>query len=70
MKPFTPLVAWKSQQGTRGKEQNDDHHGWFAIERSDLQHTIYVALVADGVTSTEGGAQASRIAVKAARTAS
>lgn len=69
MKPFTPLVAWKSQQGTRGKEQNDDHHGWFAIERSDLQHTVYVALVADGVTSTEGGAQASRIAVDAVRAA-
>lgn len=69
MKPSTPLVAWKSQQGTRGKEQNDDHHGWFAIERSDLQHTVYVALVADGVTSTEGGAQASRIAVDAVRAA-
>jgi len=60
----TPLVAWKSQQGTRGKE-NDDHYGWFAIERHDLRRTIYVALVADGVTSTEGGAQASRIAVEA-----
>ena len=69
MKPSIPLVAWKSQQGTRGKEQNDDHHGWFAIERSDLQHTVYVALVADGVTSTEGGAQASRIAVDAVRAA-
>lgn len=69
MKPSTPLVAWKSQQGTRGKEQNDDHHGWFAIERSDLQQIVYVALVADGVTSTEGGAQASRIAVDAVRAA-
>ena len=69
MKLSTPLVAWKSQQGTRGKEQNDDHHGWFAIERSDLQHIVYVALVADGVTSTEGGAQASRIAVDAVRAA-
>ena len=69
MKLSTPLVAWKSQQGTRGKEQNDDHYGWFAIERSDLPHPIYVALVADGVTSTEGGAQASRIAVDAVQAA-
>lgn len=69
MKLPTPLVAWKSQQGTRGKEQNDDHHGWFAIERSDRQAVVYVALVADGVTSTEGGAQASRIAVDAVRAA-
>lgn len=61
---LTPLVAWQSQQGTRGKE-NDDHYGWFVVERHDQQHTIYVALVADGVTSTEGGAQASRIAVDA-----
>lgn len=68
MNSFTPLVAWKSQQGTRGKE-NDDHHGWFAIERNDLRQTLYIALVADGVTSTEGGAQASRIAVEAVRAA-
>jgi serine/threonine protein phosphatase PrpC len=64
----TPLVAWKSQQGTRGKG-NDDHYGWFAVERSDLRRTVYIALVADGVTSTEGGAQASRIAVEAVRAA-
>lgn len=64
MKSPTPLVAWQSQQGTRGKE-NDDHYGWFAVERRDQQRTVYVALVADGVTSTEGGAQASRIAVDA-----
>ncbi len=68
MNPLTPLVAWKSQQGMRGTE-NDDHHGWFAIERADLPYPIYVALVADGVTSTEGGAQASRIAVEAVRAA-
>lgn len=61
---LTPLVAWQSQQGIRGKE-NDDHYGWFAVERHDQQRTVYVALVADGVTSTEGGAQASRIAVDA-----
>lgn len=64
MKSPTPIVAWQSQQGTRGKE-NDDHYGWFAVERRDQQRTVYVALVADGVTSTEGGAQASRIAVDA-----
>lgn len=64
MKSPTPLVAWQSQQGTRGKE-NDDYYGWFAVERRDQQRTVYVALVADGVTSTEGGAQASRIAVDA-----
>ena len=61
---LTPLVAWQSQQGTRGKE-NDDHYGWFTVERHDQQRTVHVALVADGVTSTEGGAQASRIAVDA-----
>lgn len=59
-----PLVAWQSQQGTRGKE-NDDHYGWFVVERSDQPQSVYVALVADGVTSTEGGSQASRIAVEA-----
>ncbi len=52
----------------RGTE-NDDHHGWFVIERADLPYPISVALVADGVTSTEGGAQASRIAVEAVRAA-
>ena len=61
---LTPLVAWQSQQGTRGKE-NDDHYGWFTVERHDQPRTVHVALVADGVTSTEGGAQASRIAVDA-----
>lgn len=64
----TPRVGWQSQQGTRGKE-NDDHYGWFALERPDLRCTVYIALVADGVTSTEGGAQASRIAVEAVRAA-
>ncbi len=64
MTQLTPLVAWQSQQGARGKE-NDDHYGWFTVERRDQQHPVYVALVADGVTSTEGGAQASRIAVDA-----
>jgi protein phosphatase len=68
MNPPTPLVGWQSQQGTRGKE-NDDHYGWFALERPDLRRTLYLALVADGVTSTEGGAQASRIAVEAVRAA-
>jgi protein phosphatase len=64
MTQLTPLVAWQSQQGARGKE-NDDHYGWFTIERRDQPRPVYVALVADGVTSTEGGAQASRIAVDA-----
>lgn len=63
-----PRVGWKSQRGTRDKE-NDDHYGWFALERPDLQRTVYVAMVADGVTSSGKGAQASRIAVEAVRAA-
>lgn len=59
-----PLVGLDSHQGQRGTE-NDDHAAWFAVARPDRQQMIYVGIVADGVTSTAGGAQASRIAAKA-----
>ncbi|MCB0091605.1 MAG: serine/threonine-protein phosphatase [Caldilineaceae bacterium] len=59
-----PQVAITSQQGKRGDE-NDDHAAWFAVERSDRQFMVYVGVVADGVTSTAGGAKASAIAVSA-----
>ena len=57
-------VAVKSQQGKRGDE-NDDHAAWFSVDRPDRQCVVHVMLVADGVTSTAGGAQASSIAIKA-----
>lgn len=59
-----PDVGLTSQQGQRGNE-NDDHAAWFAVARPDRQCTVYVGVVADGVTSTTGGAQASRIAIEA-----
>ncbi|MEZ4712056.1 MAG: protein phosphatase 2C domain-containing protein [Caldilineaceae bacterium] len=59
-----PPAAIKSQQGKRGHE-NDDHAAWFAIDRPDRQFMVYVGVVADGVTSTAGGAKASAIAVGA-----
>ncbi|MEZ4861393.1 MAG: protein phosphatase 2C domain-containing protein [Caldilineaceae bacterium] len=68
MNILKPAVGAKSQQGTRGKG-NDDHYAWFAVERADLQRTIHIAVVADGVTSEVGGAQASRIAIEAIKAA-
>jgi len=62
--PAAPSFGLYSHQGQRGAE-NDDHAAWFAIPRPDRGYTIYLAAVADGVTSTPGGAQASRIAVEA-----
>ncbi len=62
--PMTPQIGLRSHQGKRGTE-NDDHATWFVVERPDRGCTVYVAAVADGVTSTTGGAQASRIAVEA-----
>ncbi|MEZ4677997.1 MAG: protein phosphatase 2C domain-containing protein [Caldilineaceae bacterium] len=62
--PSVPLVGITSHQGIRG-EENDDHAAWFAVARPDRRHMVYVGVVADGVTSTTGGAQASRIAVEA-----
>jgi PPM family protein phosphatase len=58
-----PNVGAGSRTGARG-ETNDDAYDFFAVERIDLAETVYVALVADGVTGTTGGAQASRIAVQ------
>ncbi len=59
-----PNVGLTSHQGIRG-EENDDHAAWFAIARPDRQCMVYVGVVADGVTSTTGGAQASRITTEA-----
>lgn len=58
-----PNVGASSRTGARG-ETNDDAYDFFAVERIDLAETVYVALVADGVTGTTGGAQASRLAVQ------
>ncbi len=59
-----PQVAITSHQGSRGDE-NDDHAAWFAVARPDRHWLVHVGVVADGVTSTKGGAQASRIATEA-----
>ena len=53
----------KSQQGTRGKG-NDDYYDLFQVDRYNGQDKIIVAGVADGVTTTRGGGQASRIAIE------
>lgn len=58
-----PNVGATSRTGTRG-ETNDDAYDFFAVERVDRAEKVYVAVVADGVTGTTGGAQASRIAVE------
>lgn len=60
----TAAVGMISHQGIRGDE-NDDHASWFTIARPDRRRMIFVGVVADGVTSTTGGAHASRIAVEA-----
>ena len=62
--PTIPQIGLRTHQGKRGDE-NDDHAAWFTVARPDRGCTVYVAAVADGVTSTTGGAQASRIAVEA-----
>lgn len=62
--PAAPPFGLHSHQGQRGAE-NDDHATWFAVPRPDRGYTVYIAAVADGVTSTTGGAQASQIAVEA-----
>jgi protein phosphatase len=58
-----PRVGLRSQGGSRG-DGNDDSCDFFVIERADLAGKVYVAIVADGVTGTAGGAQASKIAVE------
>ncbi len=59
----TPNVASKSRTGTR-HPSNDDSCNFFEVSRGDASGAVYVAVVADGVTGTVGGAQASRIAVE------
>ena len=60
---LTPNVASKSRTGTR-HPSNDDSCDFFEVSRADSSGAVYVAVVADGVTGTVGGAQASRIAVE------
>lgn len=61
-----PTVGVRSRTGARDHD-NDDSCDYFAVERADGGGTVYVAIVADGVTNTAGGAQASRIAVEAVK---
>ncbi|MCX6043502.1 MAG: protein phosphatase 2C domain-containing protein [Chloroflexi bacterium] len=61
-----PAVGARSRTGTRDHD-NDDSYDYFVVERADGGGAVYVAIVADGVTNTAGGAQASRIAVEAVK---
>ncbi len=61
-----PTVGTRSRTGARDHD-NDDSCDYFSVERADGGGTVYVAIVADGVTNTAGGAQASRIAVEAVK---
>ncbi len=58
-----PTVGARSRAGARDHD-NDDSCDYFVVERADGAGPIYLAIVADGVTNTAGGAQASRIAVE------
>ncbi|MCB9137916.1 MAG: protein phosphatase 2C domain-containing protein [Caldilineaceae bacterium] len=57
----TPAIAGETNEGARGKK-NEDRYAFFQAFGSYRQ-PIAVMVVADGVTSTSGGAQASEIAV-------
>ncbi|MEM7132460.1 MAG: protein phosphatase 2C domain-containing protein [Chloroflexota bacterium] len=60
---FSPIIQAASQQGSRGHE-NDDSYDFFTVQHPGKRRSpIYVAAVADGVTTSNGGAQASRIAL-------
>ncbi|MCB0124871.1 MAG: serine/threonine-protein phosphatase, partial [Caldilineaceae bacterium] len=63
--PLSPGVA--SDRGAAGK-QNEDAYTFFKIGpgewRAEAGQSLYVLVVADGVTSKVGGAQASRIATE------
>lgn len=61
-----PNFGSASRQGARG-QTNDDCCDFFEVDRVDLGAKLFVAVVADGVASTPGAAQASRIAVKTIR---
>lgn len=63
---YVPHWGLRSRQGTRDHD-NDDSCDYFEVQRTDGTGTVYIALVADGVTNTTGGAQASRIAVEAVK---
>ncbi|MCB0047777.1 MAG: protein phosphatase 2C domain-containing protein [Caldilineaceae bacterium] len=56
----TPAIAGETNEGARGKK-NEDRYAFFQAFGSYGQ-PIAVMVVADGVTSTSGGAQASEIA--------
>lgn len=60
---YNPNWGLRSRTGARDHD-NDDSCEYFEVERADGNGTIYIAIVADGVTNTAGGAQASRIAVE------
>lgn len=60
------IIGVTSKQGSRGHE-NDDSCDFFTVPRSGRKSPIYVAAVADGVTTSAGGAQASRIALETLR---
>lgn len=61
-----PIVGKNTNQGARGK-RNDDRYDYFVVNVED-DGELQVLVVADGVTSAEGSAQASEIAVKEVRT--
>src|SRR4051812_48051569 len=63
---YHPAIGARSRTGTRDHD-NDDSYEYFVVERADGGGAVYVAIVADGVTNTAGGAQASRIAVEAVK---
>ncbi|MBV7338356.1 protein phosphatase 2C domain-containing protein [Chloroflexi bacterium TSY] len=56
-----PIFASKTDKGVRDKP-NDDAFDHFIGQTSD-QKTVYFMVVADGVTSAAGGAQASQITI-------
>jgi serine/threonine protein phosphatase PrpC len=63
---YHPNFGMLSRTGARD-HGNDDSCDYFVVERADGGGTVYIAIVADGVTNTAGGAQASRIAVEAVK---
>lgn len=67
---YAPLAGAKSHPGWANKK-NEDAYDVFKIGAGgwseDPKRSIYVAVVADGVTSMTGGARASKIAVRTIR---
>ncbi|MEM7127352.1 MAG: protein phosphatase 2C domain-containing protein [Chloroflexota bacterium] len=60
-----PIIGYRSDDGVRGK-RNDDRYDHFVIQNRNAE-PFHVLIVADGVTSAEGSAQASEIAVQEVR---